>query len=137
MIDPPDPELEIFSAARKLPKEERPNYLDKACVGDAALRQRVEELLQASNEAGDFLECPPAAPTEETARIPMLPAEKPGDRIGRYKLLQQIGKALQPRGVFGMTKTKPVLSYSKNFSRFGRKSSSNVQALRSCRTSCQ
>src|SRR5207245_805742 len=34
-----------------------------------------------------------AAPTVgRTVRLPLPPTEKPGDRIGRYKLLQQIGE---------------------------------------------
>jgi eukaryotic-like serine/threonine-protein kinase len=94
MIDPSDRELAVFSAARRLPAPERATYLDEACAGDAALRQRVEELLQAGEEAGDFLEGPAAVRPEAggTVRLPAIPAEKPGDRIGRYKLLQQIGE---------------------------------------------
>ncbi len=92
MTNQPDRELAVFSAARRLPAGERAAYLDEACAGDAALRQRVEELLQASEEAGDFLESPAAVPPGETVRSAAMPAEKPGDRIGRYKLLQQIGE---------------------------------------------
>src|SRR5580658_787993 len=103
MNDPPDREMDIFSAARRLPALERASYLDEACAGDAALRQRVEELLQAGDEAGAFLNHP--APGAQLAgeradspnpsqkvRISPVPAEKAGDRIGRYKLLQQIGE---------------------------------------------
>src|ERR1039457_2352362 len=90
MIDPPNRELAFFSAALRLPSGERAAYLDEAWAGDAALRQRIEELLQASDEAGNFLERPAATPPNET--IPALPAEKVGDKIGRYKLLQQIGE---------------------------------------------
>src|SRR5450631_2508091 len=89
MTNPPDRELAVFSAVRQLPVRERGAFLDEACAGDSALRQRVEELLQAGDEAGAFLESPAAIPPEGTAR---LPANKPGDRIGRYKLLQQIGE---------------------------------------------
>jgi hypothetical protein len=90
MTNPPDRELAVFSDARRLPAQERAAFLDKACAGDAALRQRVEELLQASDEAGAFLQSPAAFPPSGT--VPAIPAEKPGDRIGRYKLLQQIGE---------------------------------------------
>jgi hypothetical protein len=90
MTIPPDRELAVFSDARRLPAQERAAFLDKACAGDAALRQRVEELLQASDEAGAFLQSPAAFPPSGT--VPAIPAEKPGDRIGRYKLLQQIGE---------------------------------------------
>ncbi len=92
MSEVPDRELTVFSAARRLPAGERAAYLDEACAGDAALRQRIEELLQASEEAGAFLESPAAVPPGETVRPAAMPAQKPGDRIGRYKLLQQIGE---------------------------------------------
>ncbi|HWY76706.1 MAG TPA: serine/threonine-protein kinase, partial [Verrucomicrobiae bacterium] len=103
MSDLPDRELTVFSAARRLPVAERAAYLNSACVGDASLRQRVEELLQAAEQAGAFLEDPvtgaePSSPGAvppgpgKTVRLQLVPSEKPGDRIGRYKLLQQIGE---------------------------------------------
>ena len=63
-------------------------YLDRACAGDAALRQEVESLLAAHEQAGDFMN----TGGDATATLPLPPAEKPGDRIGRYKLLEQIGE---------------------------------------------
>ena len=60
MTNPPDHEAAVFGAARRLPSGERAAYLDEACAGDASLRQRVEELLQASEEAGVFLQNPAA-----------------------------------------------------------------------------
>ena len=94
MTNPPDREVAVFGAARRLSAGERAAYLDEACADDASLRQRVEELLQASDEAGNFLESPAAVPTGPggTVRLPATPTEKSGDRIGRYKLLQQIGE---------------------------------------------
>ena len=92
MTNQPDRELAVFGAALRLPAGERAAYLDEACAGDAALRQRIEELLQASDEAGNFLENPAAVPPSGTVRPAAMPTEKPGDRIGRYKLLQQIGE---------------------------------------------
>jgi serine/threonine protein kinase len=94
MIEPPDREVIVFSDARRLPSGQRAAYLDQACAGDAALRQRVEELLQAGDEAGAFLENAAAnlVGPGGTVRLPVVPSEKPGDRIGRYKLLQQIGE---------------------------------------------
>src|SRR6266496_959345 len=56
MSNPIDREVAVFGAARRLPAGERAAYLDEACAGNAALRQRVEELLRASEEAGGFLE---------------------------------------------------------------------------------
>ena len=91
MTNPPDREIIVFSAARRLPPGQRAAYLDEACGGDTALRQRVEELLRARDEAGAFLESPASGPAG-TDRITPIRTEKVGDRIGRYKLLQQIGE---------------------------------------------
>jgi WD40 repeat protein/serine/threonine protein kinase len=78
----------LFEAALRLPAEQRAEYLRQVCGGDADLRRRVEALLAAFDRAGGFLK-EPAAPIPR----PSLPqVEKPGDRIGRYKLLQQIGE---------------------------------------------
>ena len=79
----------IFDAALELPPERRAAYLQEACAGDEALRQRVEALLGAHDSAGAFMDSL-AAPGRETEKVN--PVEKPGDRIGRYKLLQQIGE---------------------------------------------
>jgi len=94
MPQPSEREIEVFNAAVELPAAERAAYLDQVCAGDAALRQGVEELLQAGEQAGAFLERPAAAPPGPggTVRPAAVSAEKPGDRIGRYKLLQQIGE---------------------------------------------
>ncbi len=100
MMESFEREVAVFSEARRLAAEERAAYLDEACAGDGALRQRVEGLLRAGEEAGVFLQQPaPGAQRPEDALAPpktlqivAAPAEKVGDRIGRYKLLQQIGE---------------------------------------------
>src|SRR5215469_10802125 len=100
MKDAFERELAVFSAARRLPPAERALYLDQTCVGEPALRQRVEELLRASADADEFLQQPApgaqrpeAAPSALTLALnPTAPGEKAGDRIGRYKLLQLIGE---------------------------------------------
>jgi len=61
MNNQPEREADIFNAALRVPAMERAAYLDAACSGAAGLRQQVEELLQASEEAGDFLESPASA----------------------------------------------------------------------------
>jgi len=80
----------VFEAALQLPAEQRAAYLDQTCTGDADLRRRVEALLGAFERAGGFMR-QPATPTR-TLAVSLPPTEKPGDRIGRYKLLQQIGE---------------------------------------------
>ena len=79
------------AAARNSPAE-RAAYLDGACRGDERLRAEVEKLLLAHDQAGAFLENPVAPPQHSTIVLPAPLTEKPGDRIGRYKLLQQIGE---------------------------------------------
>lgn len=75
----------VFSAAlNKKSGAERAAYLEGACSDDSILREKVEVLLSAHDEAGNFLKPPP---TEDTAG-----PESVGQVIGRYKLLQEIGE---------------------------------------------
>ena len=90
MSEPHKPAGVIFEAAIELPLDERAAYVQKACAGDDALRQRVEALLRADASAGTFMNSPAVSPTRET--VVVKPSEQPGDKIGRYKLLQQIGE---------------------------------------------
>ncbi len=84
-----DPHLEsVFNAALEKEGQERSAYLDGACGADAGLRDRVEALLAAHDQAGSFLRGP--ALGEATIDLPAL--ERPGTRIGHYKLLQVIGE---------------------------------------------
>src|SRR6266498_3075129 len=87
----PDPDIAVFTEALRLPLEERDRYLSEACKGDNEFRLRVEALLQAYEQAGDFLGRPAAERPPKAAEV-LAAAEKPGDRIGHYKLLQQIGE---------------------------------------------
>ena len=79
--------IEVFNEAKARPAgAERDQFLSEACRGDPELKEQVLSLLQAHEGAGDFLKhtqlIPPTSPL----------TEKPGDRIGRYKLLEQIGE---------------------------------------------
>src|SRR5881394_1707462 len=90
-------EREIFLAAlEKDNAAERAAFIDAACGGNRALRERIEELLREQEQLGDFLETPALHETTQVAAAAAqsVPAatEKPGDRIGRYKLLQNIGE---------------------------------------------
>ncbi len=87
----PDRDVEVFTEALLLPASQRAAYLVRACGGDAELRQKVEALLKGHNEVGDFLEHPPHE-TTAVGKSGSAIGEKPGDRVGRYKLLQQIGE---------------------------------------------
>ncbi len=73
----------IFHKATELGSEaERAVYLDRACASNPELRAKVEKLLEAQARAGGFMRDPTPAPA----------MEKPGARIGPYKLLQVIGE---------------------------------------------
>src|SRR5215468_785569 len=65
-------------------------FLDSACKGDPALRARVEQLLEADSRAGNFME------DRSGVRAYDINLEKIGERIGRYRLVERIG-----RGGFG------------------------------------
>src|ERR1039458_9151178 len=85
----------LFNAALQLASEARAAYLENACPDDEPLRQRIFALLQSHDQAEAFLDQPaPGLPARTLLVNPALiqPTEKPGDKIGRYKLLQQIGE---------------------------------------------
>src|SRR5678816_585433 len=87
----PDANIAVFAEALRLPPEERDRYLSEACKGDVEFRRRVEALLLAYEQAGDFLGRSAAERPPKAAQV-VPTGEKPGDRIGHYKLLQQIGE---------------------------------------------
>jgi len=78
--------IEVFSEAKARPAgPERECYLAERCKDEPELKQKVDPLLQAHEVAGDFLKNTIPSPA-------VLMTEKPGDRIGRYELLEQIGE---------------------------------------------
>jgi serine/threonine protein kinase len=95
-MNPPHPSAdEIFERASQLTGEARAAYIKEAAGGNEPLRQRIEELLRAQDHAGtSFMGQPAMAPTGTVVITPgMIPVtEKPGDKIGRYKLREQIGE---------------------------------------------
>ena len=76
---------DIFLEAAEIEEASaRAAYLDTACAGDTALRRRLDQLLAAEAAAG---------PPGERALDSSSPGgETVGARVGRYKLLQQIGE---------------------------------------------
>src|SRR5437762_257275 len=87
-------EEEIFEQAIALASPEaREGFLLGACGEDRDLRRRVDELLGAFQDAGQIAFLHTGDRSDVTPTLPAAPlAEGPGTRIGRYKLLQQIGE---------------------------------------------
>jgi serine/threonine protein kinase/cbb3-type cytochrome oxidase subunit 3 len=82
----------IFIGARELSKpHERAAYLDRACGGDHALRDRVERMLNAEKNADHFFSNNPVD-VDKTALVTFEGGQEVGMVIGRYKLLQQLGE---------------------------------------------
>ena len=75
---------QIFDLAFEAPATERPNLLDSACQGDAALRAEVERLLAASD--GASLPSPAAGMPEATAEL------APGETVGPYRIEGKLGE---------------------------------------------
>ncbi|HEX5221705.1 MAG TPA: serine/threonine-protein kinase [Verrucomicrobiae bacterium] len=67
---------------------ERERFLAEACGDDVALKEQIVSLLEAVSSEADsnFLKNP------SRVRETVVVTEKAGDKIGRYKLLQQIGE---------------------------------------------
>ena len=91
MNDSPDRDVAVFTEILQLPVSERAAFLERACYGDDELRQRIEALLAAHDQGGDFL-VPPAKQMLLDVKLGTVSVEKPGDHIGHYKLLKQIGE---------------------------------------------
>ena len=84
----------IFHAAKDLSDPaQREIYLRDACRDEPSLRSKVEALLEAAADAdalfgGQTVDSSPSNPTIGDTPL----SESPGTKIGRYKLLQQIGE---------------------------------------------
>ena len=82
----------IFMEGFSLPLEDRRAYLERACGQDENLRGRIERLFEVYDRSGSFLEESPSKCFAEQRIQGTLNMEKPGDSIGHYKLLRQIGE---------------------------------------------
>ncbi|MCO6044071.1 protein kinase [Aeoliella sp. ICT_H6.2] len=88
MVQEKNHEQAVFEEARNLDSAaDRDAYLSEICGEDQEFRSRVEDLLRVYDEDTTFLESPP-----EACILDRSIAEQPGDTIGPYKLLQQIGE---------------------------------------------
>jgi serine/threonine-protein kinase len=79
---------ELFDGAAALEPGARAAFLADACRGDSALREEVETLLLAHDEAGGFLPDPATGPDAPGGP----PEDLSGRRLGPYRLLGLIGQ---------------------------------------------
>jgi WD40 repeat protein/serine/threonine protein kinase len=89
----------LFHEALAKPAGERASFLDAACAGDLARRQRLAVLLRAHDNPGSFLGSPAVNPEATSAPLPGSAPEETvaltivsGNMIGPYKLVQEIGE---------------------------------------------
>jgi eukaryotic-like serine/threonine-protein kinase len=94
----PEPQREaaLFQAAVQLAGEARVSFLDNACRGDAALRQRLDALLSAHEQSeGVLAEHAPTGQGKATLKLELSDGpqdETVGQKIGRYKVMEQVGE---------------------------------------------
>jgi serine/threonine-protein kinase len=86
----PDIKAIFCEALDRPPGPERSAFLDLVCRGDSTVLTRVEALLAAYEDAGDFLEAPASASL--LASDGRSVAEGPGTALGPYRLLEAIGE---------------------------------------------
>ena len=97
MPSPQERETALVAAALAKPPAERATFLDGACHGDPALRQRLDALLAAHDQSsGSPLPADGDSPTvHDPAQLnrPVHPVdETAGSLIGRYKLVEKLGE---------------------------------------------
>ena len=95
-MKPASPEQALFAEAlQRATPEARAAYLAAACGTDTALRRRVEVLLRAAENVGDFLETPPtglSGDADATQPVTELISGKPGQYFGDYELIEEIAR---------------------------------------------
>ena len=93
----PQSEEALFQVAAQQAGVERTAFLNGACHGNPALRQRLETLLAAHDAEDSFLEPEHPGPGCEPLKtmkldLPDPPDEAVGQTLGRYKLLERVGE---------------------------------------------
>ena len=101
MDDRSSAETIFFAALEKTEITERAAFLNEACAGDQVLRRRVESLLAAHADVGEFLERPIDCvatldgPSDSATELSFLDATPEPNSLGRldhYEVLEVVGR---------------------------------------------
>ena len=82
---------ELYGAALELAPEERASLIDSACGADEELRHEVESLLEAHEQAGDFIATPALGMAAELLGDVESQTLAAGHIIGHYRVLSLLG----------------------------------------------
>jgi eukaryotic-like serine/threonine-protein kinase len=88
----PRPEEAILDAALAKPRSERSAFVTQACAQDAKLLELVLALLRAHERGSAQPQAPAVNRPAGPVPIPASSSEKLPERVGRYKILQQVGE---------------------------------------------
>lgn len=81
---------EVLQAALDRPRPERASFLNEACSGDDQLQREACSLIDAYDEAGDFIE-QPAMAQDAHVLISSHELSNIGREIGPYKIIKRLG----------------------------------------------
>ena len=81
---------EVLQAALDRPAHERSSFLNEACSGDEGLRQEASSLIDAYDEAGDFIE-EPALAHDAHVLLGNNGQDNIGREIGPYQIIERLG----------------------------------------------
>lgn len=81
---------EVFHSALERAADERPAFLADACGGDTALLAKVEALIAAAEQPGDFMDAP-AYEVAADMLVEKLTGSLEGLRIGHYQIKELLG----------------------------------------------
>jgi serine/threonine protein kinase/WD40 repeat protein len=82
-------EEEVFQMAQQIDSIDRAAFLEAECEGDDLLRERIEDLLRATEGTNGILDHVPDDSVLDTGNLMNEPEDK---TIGNYKLLEKIGE---------------------------------------------
>lgn len=81
---------DVLQGALDRPPQERASFLNEACFGDEQLKDEATSLINAYDEAGDFIE-QPALARDAKVLVGADIDDKIGSEVGPYKIIERLG----------------------------------------------